>query len=141
MKTIITLIIGMLLGAGIFAVVLCNKFPGMMIQTFESGFGYDETVKMINESAAENGWAVAKIYNMEKRMQKAGFEDAARVKIIEICNAHHTYNILEGAANRLHISLAWPTVTYIDHNQPYCPTDSHIGSPSRTYGAETVIDV
>ena len=49
---------------------------------------------MIEEKAVENGWAVAKIYNMEKRMKKAGFEDAARVKVIELCHATHTNDIL-----------------------------------------------
>ncbi|MDA3884108.1 MAG: DUF302 domain-containing protein [Candidatus Delongbacteria bacterium] len=93
-KNIIYAISGIIVGVILTIVILKQSFPGMMIQTFESKLDYPETVRMIEKNAAENGWAVAKIYNMEKRMRKAGFEDAARVKVIELCHATHTNDIL-----------------------------------------------
>lgn len=94
MKNILYIIIGFLAGIILTIVILKQSFPGMMIQTFKSKLDYPETVRMIETQAVKNGWAVAKIYNMEKRMKKAGFEDAARVKIIELCHAVHTNDIL-----------------------------------------------
>ena len=94
MKNILYIIIGFLAGIILTIVILKQSFPKMMIQTFESKLDYSQTVRMIEEKAVENGWAVAKIYNMEKRMKKAGFEDASRVKVIELCHAIHTNDIL-----------------------------------------------
>ena len=94
MKKILYVVVGLLAGVVLTVVILKQCFPGMMIQTFKSNLDYRGTVTMIEEKAVENGWAVAKIYNMEKRMKKAGFEDAARVKVIELCHAIHTNNIL-----------------------------------------------
>ena len=93
-KNIIFAICGIIVGIILTVVILKQSFPGMMIQTFKSNLDYRGTVTMIEEKAVENGWAVAKIYNMEKRMKKAGFEDAARVKIIELCHAKHSNDIL-----------------------------------------------
>ncbi|MBN2789906.1 MAG: DUF302 domain-containing protein [Candidatus Delongbacteria bacterium] len=94
MKNILFIIIGVLFGVILTFIVVMRSFPGMMIETFKSKLDYSETVRMIEKSAADNGWAVAKIYDMEKRMQKAGFEDAARVKVMELCHAQHTNDIL-----------------------------------------------
>jgi uncharacterized protein (DUF302 family) len=94
MKKLLYIIIGMLVGIILTVVIMINCFPGMMIETFKSKLDYPETIRMIEKKAVENGWAVAKIYNMEKRMQKAGFEDASRVKVMELCHATHTNDIL-----------------------------------------------
>ena len=94
MKNILYIIIGFLAGIILTIVILKQNFPGMMLQTFKSKLDYNETVRMIEKGAVDNGWAVAKIYNMEKRMKKAGFEDAARVKVVELCHAVHTNDIL-----------------------------------------------
>lgn len=95
MKTIILLFTGFILGIIATILVFINIFPSMMISTKESMYGFTETVDMIDSSSAANGWAVLKIIDLGRRMNNAGYEDAPRVKVIELCHAENTYNVLK----------------------------------------------
>jgi len=95
MKSIILLLAGFLLGAAAAGFAVYKFMPSQMIVTKESMFGMDETVEMIDKQADENGWAVAKIWDMTERMEKAGFDDAPSVKVLELCHAENSYNVLK----------------------------------------------
>jgi len=95
MKSIILLITGFILGILITLLLAMNIFPSMMITTKESMYGFEETVRMVDEASAENGWAVLKVIDLGKRMERAGYEDAPRVKVVELCHAENTYNVLK----------------------------------------------
>ncbi len=95
MKIIISVLAGFIAGAASVLLVAVNMFPSMMITTKESRFGFEETVNMIDESSTDNGWAVLKEWDIGKRMINAGYEDAPRVKVIELCHAENTYNVLK----------------------------------------------
>ncbi|NOR44145.1 MAG: DUF302 domain-containing protein [Candidatus Delongbacteria bacterium] len=135
MKSTILVIIGILLGAILTIVILKQSFPGMMIQTFKSKLDYAQTVRMIETQAVKNGWAVAKIYNMEKRMKKAGFEDAARVKIIELCHAVHTNDILS-KEDDMYIAAIMPCrmAVYEKRNGDVFISKMNIGLMSKFFG-------
>lgn len=95
MKSIILLLAGFLLGAAAAGFAVYKFMPSQMIVTKESMFGMDETVEMIDKQADVNGWAVAKIWDMTERMEKAGFDDAPAVKVLELCHAENSYNVLK----------------------------------------------
>ena len=95
MKTIILILTGFILGILVTLLLAMNIFPSMMITTKESLYGFDETVSMVDEASTENGWAVLKVIDLGKRMEKAGYEDAPRVKVIELCHAENTYEVLK----------------------------------------------
>ncbi len=95
MKNILLILFGFLLGVGAAGYAVYKLMPSQMIVTKESMFGMDETVDMIDEQANDNGWAVAKIWDMTERMEDAGFDDAPEVKILELCHAENSYNVLK----------------------------------------------
>ncbi|HXK50870.1 MAG TPA: DUF302 domain-containing protein [Clostridiales bacterium] len=95
MKPIILLLTGFILGIIVTLLVFINIFPSMMISTKESMYGFTETVDMIDSSSTANRWAVLKIIDLGRRMNNAGYEDAPRVKVIELCHAENTYNVLK----------------------------------------------
>ena len=134
-KNIIFAISGIIVGVILTIIILKQCFPGMMIQTFKSSLDYRETVSMIETQAVKNGWAVAKIYNMEKRMRKAGFEDAARVKVIELCHATHTNDILS-QENDMYIAAIMPCriAVYEKKNGSVFISKMNIGLMSKFFG-------
>ena len=85
---------GFLLGAIITAVVFWSVMPGMMLNINESKLGFEETVAEIEKSAIESGWMVPKIYNIQASLQKAGFNEMTKLKILSICQPTHAFNIL-----------------------------------------------
>lgn len=95
MKTIILLLTGFILGIIVTLLLAMNLFPSMMITTKESMYGFEETVRMVDEASTENGWAVLKVIDLGKRMERAGYEDAPRVKVVELCHAENTYEVLK----------------------------------------------
>lgn len=95
MKSIALLLTGFILGIFVTLLLAMNIFPSMMITTKESMYGFEETVRMVDETSTENGWAVLKVIDLGKRMEKAGYEDAPRVKVIELCHAENTYEVLK----------------------------------------------
>lgn len=95
MKNILLILFGFLLGVAAAGYAVYKLMPSQMIVTKESMFGMDETVDMIDEQANDNGWAVAKIWDMTERMEDAGFDDAPEVKILELCHAENSYNVLK----------------------------------------------
>ena len=95
MKNILLILFGFLLGAAATGYAVYKIMPSQMIVTKESRFGMGETVDMIDSSSTENGWAVAKIWDLTERMENAGYEDAPEVKVLELCHAGNTYNVLK----------------------------------------------
>ena len=67
MKSIILIFVGFVIGIGVALLLFIKIFPSQMMLTRESMFGMDETVEMIDKQADENGWAVAKIWDMQSR--------------------------------------------------------------------------
>ncbi len=95
MKSILLILLGFLLGAAAAGFAVYKFMPSQMIITKESMFGMDETVEMIDKQADENGWAVAKIWDMTERMEKAGFDDSPEVRVLELCHAENSYDVLK----------------------------------------------
>lgn len=107
MKNILLILTGFVFGIAAAVFIFIKIFPSQMILTKESRYGLDETVDMIDSSSAENGWAVAKIWDLGDRMIKAGYEDAPNVKVVEICHAENTYNVLKNQDD-MFISVLMP---------------------------------
>lgn len=76
-------------------IMLLILFPSMMIETRESMYSLEDTVRMIDVNSEEQGWAVLRVWDLTRRMQRAGYEDAPRVRVVELCHAENTYNVLK----------------------------------------------
>ncbi|MFO7809945.1 MAG: DUF302 domain-containing protein [Candidatus Delongbacteria bacterium] len=95
MKNFLLVATGMAAGSILTVVVLINVFPSMMIETKESRYSLDKTVEMIDMNSIEQGWAVVKVWDLGRRIAGAGYDDAPRVKVMELCHAENTYNVLK----------------------------------------------
>ncbi|MFA5012625.1 MAG: DUF302 domain-containing protein [Ignavibacteria bacterium] len=70
----------------------------------ESRFGYDETVKVLEESITGNGWKILITHDLQASMKKAG-KEVLPVKIFEVCNPKHSYKLLSQDDKRVYSSL------------------------------------
>jgi uncharacterized protein (DUF302 family) len=107
MGKIMYLLTGFIFGTALTLFLAFRLFPSMMFEVKESRFGYSETIDLIERSSEDNGWAVAKIWDLGDRMVRAGFEDAPNVKVLELCHAENSYNVLKNEED-MFISVLMP---------------------------------
>ncbi|MBK6965129.1 MAG: DUF302 domain-containing protein [Bacteroidales bacterium] len=59
----------------------------------ESRFGFSETVDLLSKTIVESGWKVTITHDLQETMKKNG-KEVMPVKVIELCNPNHAYQIL-----------------------------------------------
>ena len=80
---------------------------GQSEETFiesESRLGFDETIKVLEESIASSGWKVLIIHDLQTSMKKTG-KEVLSVKVFEVCNPKHSYKLLSQDDKRIYSSL------------------------------------
>ncbi len=70
----------------------------------ESRLGFDETIKVLEESIAISGWKVLIIHDLQASMKKTG-KEVLPVKVFEVCNPKHSYRLLSLDDKRIYSSL------------------------------------
>jgi len=70
----------------------------------ESRLGFDETIKVLEESIASSGWKVLIIHDLQASMKKTG-KEVLPVKVFEVCNPKHSYRLLSLDDKRIYSSL------------------------------------
>ena len=70
----------------------------------ESRLGFDETIKVLDESIAISGWKVLIIHDLQTSMKKTG-KEVLPVKVFEVCNPKHSYRLLSLDDKRIYSSL------------------------------------
>ena len=70
----------------------------------ESRLGFDETIKVLDESIAISGWKVLIIHDLQASMKKTG-KEVVPVKVFEVCNPKHSYRLLSLDDKRIYSSL------------------------------------
>jgi uncharacterized protein (DUF302 family) len=68
------------------------KNPAVMIEN-ESRYGFTETIDLLSKTIVESGWKVTIIHDLQETMKKNG-KEVMPVKVIELCNPNHAYQIL-----------------------------------------------
>lgn len=81
--------------------------PGLMLIEHQSPFGVEETVKKISDNAISEDWVVSGITSLHKSVKKHGGGDLLPVKLINLCQANHAYNILKEDNSRI-VSVMMP---------------------------------
>ena len=69
-----------------------EKKMEVMIES-QSRFGFAETVDILSKQIAANDWKITATHDMQQTMKKNG-KEVLPVKVIELCNPGHAYNIL-----------------------------------------------
>ena len=92
--------LGILLLAG-FSAYTQEKMDNKVIVMLESEsrFGFTETVEKISAAAVDSGWKITTIHDLQETMKKNSRE-VLPVKVIELCNPAHAFNILSEDAYR-----------------------------------------
>jgi uncharacterized protein (DUF302 family) len=74
-------------------IVESNLMPKMMMKTWRSKYGFDETVSALAESAPKNGWHIPDRRDLQRLWQEQGIEDAPQIMVLYFCNAEGGYSI------------------------------------------------
>ena len=64
----------------------------VMIES-QSRYGFTETVDVLSDQIVKHGWKITTIHDLQETMKKNG-KEISSVKVIELCNPDHAYNIL-----------------------------------------------
>ncbi len=100
MKSLGSLITGIIIGVIITGVVGWKMMPGMMLHENVSPYGTEETVNKIKELALQKGWVVPGVKPLHKSIEKHGGGTLPAVMLVNLCQAHHAFNILEDDGNK-----------------------------------------
>jgi uncharacterized protein (DUF302 family) len=113
MKSALSFVIGIVVGAGLLGVVAWNSASSLMLVEMESPYGVDETVAKIKESAEkvnqERGtkWVSPGVKPLHKTIKKHGGADLLPVMLIDLCEPNHAVNILSHDQDRI-LSVMMP---------------------------------
>lgn len=92
--------IGLIAGIVLTGILVWKIMPRLMLTVRKSKLGFQETINSIEENAAKHGWAVPKIYNLQKTLQEAGHEEMTSVKIVSLCQPDHAFRVLHDDENK-----------------------------------------
>jgi uncharacterized protein (DUF302 family) len=100
MKTVLTLVAGIVLGASAVTLAVGAGAQQFMIQESKSPLGFDDTVSAISTAVTGKGWNLPKVYRLDETMKKHGYT-VAPVAVLELCHADHAYKILAKDSSRM----------------------------------------
>ena len=92
---LITFLSGLIIVMVLVGVIVWLAMPGMMLVVHQSR--YDSVVETCQQRKAAietNGWENPAIRDMNKSMAKHGVQMNKQVKIVELCNAEYTKDVL-----------------------------------------------
>ncbi|MEN8115522.1 MAG: DUF302 domain-containing protein [Bacteroidota bacterium] len=104
-KSLVTGIIGFVLGVVIAFGVIYKAAPGMMLLENESQYAsFEETVTKFEQSVKDHEWKIPATHDLQKTMAKYG-KDVKKVKVFELCHPDHAGKILLESEERIVSSL------------------------------------
>ncbi len=104
---VVNILVGFILGIIVTGITVWLIMPGMMLAERASPFTVDETVEKIITNAKAEGWVISSIQPLHQSVKKHGGGDLLPVKLINLCQANHAYNILKEDKNKV-ISVMMP---------------------------------
>mgnify|MGYP001826922151 CR=1 FL=1 len=107
MKTIVTLLFGMLAGVILAAATGWNYAPELMLVEHESPYSVEKTVEMIKGNAINEGWVVPGVSPIHKSIKKHGGGELLPVMLVNICQPGYAYDILKEDDNKI-VSVFMP---------------------------------
>lgn len=102
-----SVLIGFVLGVVVVSVAGWLMMPGLMLREQQSPFGVDETVEKIKQNATKEGWVVSSVVPLEQSVKKHGGGDLPPVRLVNLCQANHAFNILNEDDSKI-VSVMMP---------------------------------
>lgn len=99
-KAVLIGLVGFVLGVVVAGVAMYKMAPGLMILEDTSPFGFEETVKKLEESTKAHHWMVPKVHDLQASMKKSG-KDVLPARVYELCQPDHAYRILSADEERI----------------------------------------
>lgn len=95
-------ITGIIIGFALMGIAVWFAMPKMMINVHKSPYGFDETVAAVEKAVvAQEGWKVAKVFDIQQNIVDAGYKDMTKVKIVTLCNPHYANRILSDDSDKV----------------------------------------
>jgi uncharacterized protein (DUF302 family) len=90
------------LGGGIILtfLVLYLSAPKMMFRESPSPLGFEATVDKVQKAVDDHGWKTPAVHDLQATLKKFG-KDVKSVKVFEICQPDHAYEILSRNSERI----------------------------------------
>ena len=107
MKTILSILIGVIIGVLLTGMVGWVSAPGLMLNEYESPYGVEKTVEMISNNARDAGWVVPGVSSIHKSIKKHGGGELPPVMLINLCSPDYAYDILKDDDNKI-VSVFMP---------------------------------
>lgn len=87
-------LVGFVLGVIAVSVLGWLMMPSLMLKEYSSPLGVEETVEKISQNALAEGWVVSGVTPLNNSVKKHGGGDLPPVRLINLCQPHHAFNIL-----------------------------------------------
>lgn len=100
MKTSNALLVGLAAGIVLTAAATWVVMPKLMINTYESRLGFEETVAALQTAATGKKWIVPKIYDLQASLKQEGHADIGKLSILSLCQPEYAYNILKNDSDK-----------------------------------------
>ena len=94
MKTFLTFLIGVVVGAGALMVAMFLAAPGMMLSERQSPLSLDQTVAALEKAAKDEGWIVSSVMKLDQSVKKHGGPEMGPVRLVNLCQPQHAGKIL-----------------------------------------------
>ena len=97
-----SIILGVVIGFLLMGIIVWIAMPPMMINVHKSQYSFDETVAAVEKAVtAQEGWKVVKVFDIQKNIIGAGYQDMTKVKIVALCNPHYANRILSNDKDKI----------------------------------------
>lgn len=107
MKSIVSILIGVIIGVVLTAVTGWIYAPGLMLTEHESPYDVEKTVEMIKNNAMQAKWVVPGVSPIHKSIKKYGGGELPPVMLINLCRPDYAYDILKEDNNKV-VSVFMP---------------------------------
>jgi len=100
-------VVGATIGFVLSGIVVFTAMPSLMIVTWESKLGFDETIAALQKRIPEHGWVISgdQPIDMNKSMTKHGVTFKPHVKLVKLCKAEYAKSVL---TTDRHVSTMMP---------------------------------
>ncbi len=90
----------LLIGVVLVGVVVWLSMPKLMFRTCRSRFGFEETIKSLEQSIVNHGWAHKSTWMIHEDLRKKGVAADFRIANLALCKALYASEILSVQSNR-----------------------------------------
>ena len=85
---------GILIGIVVAGLMIFAIMPSMMLKTYETAYGYDETIELLKGRIDDAGWVVSGVSNMNQSLAKQGVDFKPRVTLVGLCRPDYAESVL-----------------------------------------------